>query len=106
MSQQVVCANRLSDGLVVYLTPDGEWSERIARSGVVSDDEAAEKLLATARQSEAGRIVVDPYFIDVTEIDGEIRPVRYREWIRATGPSVRPDLSKQNYQPADGGQGG
>ena len=36
--------------------------------------------------------------IDVAEFDGEWRPKKYREYIRATGPSVRPDLGKQAGQ--------
>jgi hypothetical protein len=35
--------------------------------------------------------------IDVAETDGVLWPTKYREFIRATGPSIRPDLSKQNY---------
>lgn len=99
MSQKIVSANRLGDGLVVYLGNDNSWSTGIAHSRIADDDAAAEVLLARARKAEADRKVVDPYLIEVAEIDGELRPTRYREFIRATGPSVRPDLSKQNYDP-------
>lgn len=97
MSQKVVSANRLEDGLVVYLCRDDSWSTWIARSEIAGDDAAAEALLARAQKAEADRKVVDSYLIEVAEIDGEVRPTKYREFIRATGPSVRPDLSKQNY---------
>ena len=100
MTQKVISANRLTDGLVVYLTAGDEWSEWIARSEIATSDEEAEALLARAKQAEADRVVVEPYLIDVAEIDGEVRPTRYREFIRATGPSVRPDLSKQTYNAA------
>ena len=100
MAQQVVSANRLGDGLVVYLTSDNSWSEWITRSEIVNEGAEAEALLARAKQAEADRKVIDPYLIEVAEVDGEVRPTRYREFIRATGPSVRPDLSKQNYDPA------
>lgn len=102
MTQKVVSANRLGDGLVVYLTADNDWSEYISGSVIAMDETAAEALLADARQAEADRLIVDPYLIDVAEIDGEVRPTKYREFIRATGPSVRPDLSKQNYAPDAG----
>lgn len=97
MTQQVISANRLGDGLVVYLKADDTWSEWISRSEIAADEAAAEALLARARQAEDARVVIDPYLVDVAEFDGEVRPTRYRELIRATGPSVRPDLSKQNY---------
>jgi len=102
MTQQVISANRLSDGIVVYLTADNSWSELISGSVIAKDEAAADALLREAKQAEANRRVVDPYLIDVAEVDGEVRPIKYREFIRATGPSVRPDLSKQSYVPETG----
>ncbi|MBO6783411.1 MAG: DUF2849 domain-containing protein [Alphaproteobacteria bacterium] len=100
MAQQVISANRLGDGLVVYLASDGSWSEWISRSEIAADEAAAEAPLARAKRDEADRKVIDPYLVEVAEVDGEVRPTKYREFIRATGPSIRPDLSKQNYDPA------
>jgi hypothetical protein len=97
MTQQVISANRLGDGIVVYLAADDSWSEFIASSVIALDDATAGAMLAQAKQAEQHRVVIDPYLIDVAEVDGEVRPTKYREFIRATGPSVRPDLSKQNY---------
>lgn len=99
MTQQVISANRLSDGIVVYLAPESSWTEWIYASEIARDEATADVLLERAKQAEADRKVVDPYLIDVAEIDGEVRPIKYRELIRATGPSVRPDLSKQKYVP-------
>ena len=45
-------------------------------------------------QGEA-RIVVDPYEIEVDTGTGSPVPVRFREKIRALGPTVRLDLGKQ-----------
>lgn len=102
MTQRVISANRLGDGLVVYLAADGSWSEFISGGAIALDETTAAALLEEARQAERDRLVIDPYLIDVAEIDGEVRPTKYREFIRATGPSVRPDLSKQNYVPGTG----
>jgi hypothetical protein len=104
MTQKVISANRLADGLVVYLAADGSWSKFIAGGAIAVDDAGADALLEKARTAEEDRLIVDPYLIDVAEIDGEVRPTKYREFIRATGPSVRPDLSKQNYAPDAGVQ--
>ena len=46
MSLQVVTANRLEDGLVVFLTSDGSWSENINDARTAEDKEAANALLA------------------------------------------------------------
>lgn len=102
MTQQVISANRLGDGVVVYLNADNSWSELISGSVIAADEAAAEALLREAKQAEQDRLVIDPYLIDVAEVDGEVRPIKYREFIRATGPSVRPDLSKQSYVPEAG----
>ena len=95
MTQQVVSANRLTDGLVVYLTTGASWSEQLVDGHIAADDAAAERLLAVAKQAEEDRVVIDPYLIGVVEFDGVLRPKKYREYIRAMGPSVRPDLGKQ-----------
>ena len=99
MTQQVISANRLDNGFVVYLAADGSWAKLISGSVIAMDETAADELLREAKQAEQDRVVVDPYLIDVAEVDGEVRPIKYREFIRATGPSVRPDLSKQKYVP-------
>lgn len=95
MTQQMVSANRLTDGLVVYLTTDAGWSERLVDGHIAADETTAERILAVAKQAESDRIVVDSYLIDVANFDGELRPSKYREYIRAEGPTVRPDIGKQ-----------
>ncbi len=94
MADRIVTANRLSDGLVVYLNGAG-WSERIDDAGVAGDDAAADRLLARAEGPEQAVRVVGPYLIEVTRGAAVPRPVRHRETIRARGPTVRPDLGKQ-----------
>ena len=94
MKPQVVTANRLSDGVVVYLAGDGGWTNRIEDSWVSdteADNDAVMQLAATA---VANRQVIDPYLIEVKVTDAAVVPVSYREVIRATGPSVRPDLCR------------
>lgn len=102
MTQQVVSANRLRDGIVVYLAADNSWAETVSGSAIALDADTADAMLTLAKQAVEDRLIVDPYLIDVAEVDGEVRPTKYREFIRATGPSVRPDLSKQKYVPGTG----
>lgn len=93
MNAQVVTANRLADGQVVYFTSQGGWSETIADGAVAHDKDSATALLLRAERAVAEQVVVEPYLIQVThKDDGDILPVRYREAIRALGPSVRPDI--------------
>jgi hypothetical protein len=88
---QILTANRLSDGEVVYLAPGGAWVEDIAAAAPVSDTEA-EAALATGQAAERDRVVVHAYLFDITP---ERKPVKMREIIRAAGPTVRRDLGKQ-----------
>ncbi len=95
MVLQVVTANRIGDGTVVYLTRVGGWSERITDGEVSRSDEERDTLMAVAQATAEIPEVVEPYLIDVVEEAGVIRPVRYREAIRAQGPPVHPAFGQQ-----------
>ena len=87
MADQMVTANRLTDGAVVFLAADGSWVERLTAGQAVPEGEGAAQLkrAEAATRSE----VVAPYLIDVGPgADGGIVALRYRERIRAGGPSV------------------
>ncbi len=85
---QVMTANRLTDGLAVYCRSDGSWSPDIALAAGAHDDAGREKLHLHGQQSAEDHHVVDPYFIDAVIADGLFEPVRLRERIRASGPTV------------------
>lgn len=95
MSLQVVTANRLGDGLVVFLTAQGGWSENINDARVADGEDAAEAMLAEASAPELDVVIVGPYLIDVEQQDGGLVPTKYREVLRTKGPSVREDLGYQ-----------
>jgi hypothetical protein len=92
---QVITANRLVDGDVVYLTGDGRWSEWLGDGCVADDEQQADTLMEAAERAVAAQVVVAPYAIDVAVEGGTIRASRYREQIRASGPTIRTDLGKQ-----------
>ena len=81
---QVASANRLIDGLVVYLDDAGQWTPRLDRAALARDKSESAILLERAR-AEAFT-VVDPFLVAVTESDdGTIEPLSLREKIRAAG---------------------
>jgi hypothetical protein len=90
MADRIVTANRLSDGLVVYLNGAG-WSGRIEDARVASDDAAADGLLDRAGGPGQAIQVIDPYLIEIIREGAVPRPVSNRELIRAQGPTVRTD---------------
>ncbi|MFD1332854.1 DUF2849 domain-containing protein [Methylopila musalis] len=91
---QVVTANRLIDGLVVYLAPGGEWTERLNEAELLASPETLAAAVEAGKRSEAARVVVESYPIDVEREPSGLRPLRLREVIRAAGPTVRPDLAR------------
>jgi hypothetical protein len=91
----VITANRLTDGVVVFQTIDQGWSEDFNRAAVLPDPKASASALGRAKQDEAANIIVEPYVVTVEERNGHFVPKALREAIRATGPTIRRDLGKQ-----------
>jgi sulfite reductase (NADPH) hemoprotein beta-component len=91
---QVLTANRLRDGDVVYWQ-NGAWADHFADADVFNDKAAADAALKAAQAFVTGRVVVTPYLFGVREDGGRIRAIEEREIIRSEGPSVRRDLGKQ-----------
>jgi len=94
MTLQVVTANRLIDGRVVFLADGYRWVEEIGAARVADGEEAGKALLAIGEKAAADRIVVAPYLIDVSSDGARITPTRYREVLRALGPSSHPEFGR------------
>lgn len=94
---QVVTANRLGDGEVVYLTADLAWTPDLGAAARLESKTVAAERLEQAKKSVEDRVVVSPYLIDLAETAAGFAPVRQREIIRAAGPTVRRDLGKQAW---------
>ena len=86
---QIITANRLGDGHVVYLTLNGDqtgWTTR-AQSATVFAADDVDTALKRAEADEKANIVVGLY---ATEITGKTEPLGAKESIRASGgPSIR-----------------
>jgi hypothetical protein len=82
---QVMTANRLFDGAVVFLDAQGWWSADLGCASIAADKAAAERLVEAGRLAAEANVVVDPQLIAVTDEDGAIEPVSLRERIRAHG---------------------
>ena len=99
---QVASANRLTDGVVVFLTRSGQWSERIDDAAVALEPGSAAALEARGEEAVKANLITGPYLFEAERRDGRVRALHIRERIRTLGPSVRTDLGKQ----ADGLGGG
>jgi len=86
--QKAVTANRLSDGLVVFLSDGGDWSLSVSDARLLADGPDLEEALAYGKAQHAARVIVDPYAIDMETVGEKVLPVRLRERIRALGPTI------------------
>jgi len=85
---QMLIANRLIDGRVVFRAADGAWVTDIAAGQLIDEDAAAERQLTAARADEGGNLIIDPCLIDVSVIGARHEPAVLRESIRAHGPTI------------------
>ena len=85
---EIITANRLIDGVVVFQDANGGWAEDFALSAILPDAEASKAALARAKEDEARDVVVEAR-------GGHYVPKALRELIRASGPTIHPDLGKQ-----------
>jgi len=88
----VLTANRLGDGIVVFLDFEGAWSEDIALAVVARDPDEARALEDRGAYDSARNLVVEPYLVEVRDADGRLTPIRYRERVRVAGPSILDDV--------------
>ncbi|HTR17096.1 MAG TPA: DUF2849 domain-containing protein [Acetobacteraceae bacterium] len=91
MTSSVITANRLRDGMSVWLDAAGSWSERFEQAAVFEAAEVQARLAGLAG-TEQGRAVVDLHECPVERQGEAVVPATTRERIRAEGPSVRADL--------------
>jgi hypothetical protein len=92
---QVLTANRLKDGEVVYLDAAGHWVEDLGGAKLLANAAEGEAALAAGVEAERALKVVHAYLFDVTGQGQALKPVKMREIIRAAGLTIRPDLGKQ-----------
>jgi hypothetical protein len=88
----VLTANRLGDGIVVFLDFEGAWSESFAEAVVARSPDEVKALEDRGTYDAAHNLVVEPYLVEVREDGGRLVPVRTRERVRALGPSILDDV--------------
>jgi hypothetical protein len=82
---QIVTANDLRSGEVVYLRFAHSWTPELTKASVITDRDLARASLAFAEGQ--ANVVVGAYLSDViTEADGP-KASHFRETFRSTGPS-------------------
>ncbi len=87
-TEKIVIANRLIDGVVIFVGPGPSWVTDILDAAVFEDGPALDQALEFGAAEIEARRILDPYAVDVTIEDGRPVPMRLREQIRVVGPSV------------------
>ncbi len=85
---QMLIANRLIDGRVVFRAADGNWVTDIDAGQLIDDNAVADSRLADARTDESDNLIIDPCLIDVAALGAAHEPAVLRESIRAHGPTI------------------
>ncbi len=93
----LISANRLQDGLVVWLDKQHNWVDDLAQAHVF-DAQELEPAQAAAKSALAANLIVDPMPRPAQLSDAGPVPEDFREQLRSRGPSVREDLGKQAEQ--------
>jgi hypothetical protein len=88
MVDKVLTANRLTDGIAVWLNAGGEWTTSLQEALVARHEEAVAALEEIGKKAYADNKVVDVNVIEVQETNGILWPLRLRERIRAQGPTM------------------
>ncbi|MGN6500686.1 MAG: DUF2849 domain-containing protein [Tsuneonella sp.] len=89
---KIVTGNDLRTGAVTWWT-GSDWSLHVEDAADAGDQ--AEEIAA---REDAARRVNNPYVINGERTEGGVRPAHIKDRIRASGPTVRPDLA---LKPAD-----
>ena len=89
---KVITANKLVDGVVVYLAAGGAWTEQLAEARFLTDDSQQARLSRLAEKDVERLLIVDPYLMDAAQSANGLAPVSQRETIRATGPTIPIDF--------------
>ena len=98
IAPQMVTANRLSDGAVVYYTEAKGWSENFADGAVWPDKGSADGALVASEDAVKARLIVGPYLFDVVAVAGVVdqgqpwRQCRVGERRHAASPGVVVEL--------------
>ncbi len=86
---EIITANKLHTGTVVYLDGDGRWIEALGRAAVATDAQALKQLEAIAADAVARNEVTSVYAFPVRMTEGWPEPISVREKIRAAhAPTV------------------
>ena len=82
---QIITANALLEGDVVYFTATDTWTRDIQQAEVFSDEAIAQVRLIDAMAQ--ANVIIGAYLMPVQHTNDGRAPIHFREEFRAKGPS-------------------
>jgi len=95
---QVISANRLTDGIVVFRAQGGAWVEQLRDAEILADTTAVKAALILVQQDVKANHVIEVEAFPVAVKGDHVEPVHLRDKIRAKGPTTHPGHGKQAAQ--------
>ncbi len=92
---QMIIANRLDTGRVVFLGADNQWHTQADKAITATDETVLEDLWAKAQADLDANIIIDAQLIAAEKNDHVAMPSHIKHIIQAQGPTVRTDLGYQ-----------
>ncbi len=97
-NSNIITANRLDDGIVVYFLSQGKWVEDIQQAKPIADADV-ESAMDEAKKDSKARLVVSIYHFPIAIQGGKIITLSAKEEIRALhkptiGPSSGPSTGR------------
>lgn len=91
---QIIIANDLRTGEIVYFAQDWTWTDDLARAKRFETEQDAAAVVESKEIAAFSNTVVGVEAIAMNGADEKDRPVSFRDQIRAIGPTVRADLNR------------
>ena len=90
MSAHIITANNVETGAVVYLNQLFDWTTELAAARILTSDSEVEDVLQIIERAKISRNVVGVYAFEIEGMEDNKSPVplRFREQIRVSGPTV------------------
>lgn len=89
---QILIANQLSEGRILWLSETGEWTGPLSPPLIVQDCPSLQRALSKANLDVEANKILDPIAIEVTD---DLEPKLAKHKILLSGPTVRRDLGYQ-----------
>ena len=92
MPLQIITANELRNGNVIYLNASNIWVDNLTLACVYDIDKEGIDISNITNEAMRNNNIIGIYTISVQQNGNEILPISMKERIRSIGPTVTPNM--------------